>query len=1277
MITVRVKGDPNTYSFPDGTPEEEIRGAMLKLPSSKEETGWLKETVASLSGINPLGGYAPPHVNPVLNERFNPNPNYEVPKSERVEYLPDEELGPERLRLRKEQEEEAKNVAIMESHGVTREGLPEFKDPQTFAGQISKMVNDPMQMLSMGTSMWPFPVGKAAQLVKRAAGAMKESALSRAYVPKAGKDLQAVIRDLGIAEREIKSGPLSFKKPELKFVEPGAAGVTEPLAPAAERLPVIKQADDWKSRWLTEAEKKLEVPPKTSLKLTPEPPAAPPEGQLPYAKPPHGFAPERPVAGKVEPPAAGLEYPRPEDMGWAEKAAVEGTPKPEKIVKGPLGDQSGQAALATEGVKPGFKNYDVIGPEDELVLYRGVKDPYLGPGGEAKLTNQRLTNDIEVARNNAGTNGVIYEVVIPARGARPAQEFFDPKLYGANLEAGKKSAAEFGSSAYPELSASLSGKLTEPQVIYSGQAKVRIMPRGETDKLVRPFSGKNPTEIDLGLTGNEPTGWSKRTLPHNASPTESLQKVAAIQDLNTGKVYTGPSHPAIISKNLEQLTPLIDAERAKPGWLVEGKFYESATKALNAMRGVSEEAAPAVKALGAAARDLEQTGQATARNAVHEMNNQAVSQAGKDVSQDLFLLDMGKDPNKKISKQFYDHVINNPERITETSLKLGMTEDELAAAMLNHASQAGKSLQVWSKFVKEMDIVNPKWGALLKDTVPPATWLDRVSGVPRRIIETWRAMLVTQMATSVRNVASQGARVGIDIIEIPLRKMLGEKDLAWTEGISQFANLFRFKTMATKMNEITALFPGLKKEYFSTYSSDLARMETPEGWLADKVNFLNKAQEMMFRRTVFYSGLEAEMASKGKNLSTMLSTGRALEIPVEALQRAGKRSLEYTFADTEPGLAFVRAINKIPGGVGHLFITYPRFMMNQLKFLHEYSPLGLTNLAGPQAKKEIRNGSQKTMARAIEGSMLLTGAYGIRAGFFGDIAGEKWYQLKRSDGSTYSIQPFNPLATYLWAGDVMNRAIKGTLRFDNVLDGWGALTGMRGINLLWGVEKMKNAAADLHDAAPGTEEYKAAKNYFKGVMGTFLGGFATPATTLRDFYSGFNDYITKDTNVAPLSGPATSRVPVLEETLPPSYAGTRESPRRTLLPVVRQLTGVSLSPKISDYESEISRFGFLRKDWLVSTSIPEFDNIVARETGRLAEDIINPFVESQEYKGMTEGEKEATLQSVMSKIRSAGFKMAATEDIDLYMRTLEKAPKHKRRLMEEILNSNDSPGEAQ
>jgi len=1209
MITVTVPGDKNTYEFPDGTTEEEIRKAMgAAVPSDAPD-------------IIPDSGGAMPMKQP----SFSPQET--------------EELG----RKASHGQEIIKNIprGISEALGLNLVGpnLMLRHKPERPPSER------PEEIRSMPASQ------EVANFLKSAPGievSLGEKPSDPANI------LGAVVDAAGWATPGISKG-MKHAYPSMR----NTAKALESMGNTSRSLKALaKEESETKvGSWVGKYEK--------PAKVTPEAPAAPPEGQPPYAKPPQGFAPERPVAGKVGPPEAGLEYPRPEDMGWAEKTAVEGTPKPEKIVKGPLGDQSGQAALATEGAGTA-KDLSRLGPDDTVTLYRGAQEPIYGEGGKVDLKLSRWTPDLETATRNAH-GGTVYETTVPAKEILPMQELFDPKVASPdNLKKGAALAAKYVESAHPQVSASF-----DPSLSWEAQGLLR----GKYDIKVRP--SVKPGEIDLGLTGNEPTGWSKRSLPHNASATESLQKVAAIQDLNTGKVYTGPSHPAIISKNLEQLTPLIDAERAKPGWLVEGKFYESATKALNAMRGVSEEAAPAVKALGAAARDLEQTGQATARNAVHEMNNQAVSQAGKDVSQDLFLLDMGKDPNKKISKQFYDHVINNPERITETSLKLGMTEDELAAAMLNHASQAGKSLQVWSKFVKEMDIVNPKWGALLKDTVPPATWLDRVSGVPRRIIETWRAMLVTQMATSVRNVASQGARVGIDIIEIPLRKMLGEKDLAWTEGISQFANLFRFKTMATKMNEITALFPGLKKEYFSTYSSDLARMETPEGWLADKVNFLNKAQEMMFRRTVFYSGLEAEMASKGKNLSTMLSTGRALEIPVEALQRAGKRSLEYTFADTEPGLAFVRAINKIPGGVGHLFITYPRFMMNQLKFLHEYSPLGLTNLAGPQAKKEIRNGSQKTMARAIEGSMLLTGAYGIRAGFFGDIAGEKWYQLKRSDGSTYSIQPFNPLATYLWAGDVMNRAIKGTLRFDNVLDGWGALTGMRGINLLWGVEKMKNAAADLHDAAPGTEEYKAAKNYFKGVMGTFLGGFATPATTLRDFYSGFNDYITKDTNVAPLSGPATSRVPVLEETLPPSYAGTRESPRRTLLPVVRQLTGVSLSPKISDYESEISRFGFLRKDWLVSTSIPEFDNIVARETGRLAEDIINPFVESQEYKGMTEGEKEATLQSVMSKIRSAGFKMAATEDIDLYMRTLEKAPKHKRRLMEEILNSNDSPGEAQ
>jgi hypothetical protein len=44
-----------------------------------------------------------------------------------------------------------------------------------------------------------------------------------------------------------------------------------------------------------------------------------------------------------------------------------------------------------------------------------------------------------------------------------------------------------------------------------------------------------------------------------------------------------------------------------------------------------------------------------------------------------------------------------------------------------------------------------------------------------------------------------------------------------------------------------------------------------------------------------------------------------------------------------------------------------------------------------------------------------------------DYAGEKWYEFKIGD-RTIDTRPYNPLAAYLFVGDVINRLMDGTFK---------------------------------------------------------------------------------------------------------------------------------------------------------------------------------------------------------------------------------------------------------
>ncbi len=651
------------------------------------------------------------------------------------------------------------------------------------------------------------------------------------------------------------------------------------------------------------------------------------------------------------------------------------------------------------------------------------------------------------------------------------------------------------------------------------------------------------------------------------------------------------------------------------------------------------------------------------------LKNPVVREAGETITQDILLRDMGKNPEKMVSRQMYDHLINNPETFNSVAQAQGLSVEELGAQMISHASEHGKGLQVWSEFSKKLQMINPEAADAIARSIPPVTTLGRILGIPRRIIDTWRGLLTTQLITSVRNAITQGARVSTDIIEIPLRKVLGEPDLKYGQGLEQFMNLFRFKPMYKKMEQLLDAFPGARKQFFSTYSSDITTR-----WFMDKMNFLNKGQEFHFRRAVMYSTLDRKAVARGQDLETILKSGEAGKIPIKDIDEAGHNALEYTWADPKLGAAVVRAVNAIPGGLGNLVVTFPRFMMNQLNYLYEFSPLGWAKFAlSPKELGAVVGGNAKVHARALMGTAILTSAYAFRNGLLGDHAGPKYYQYKKDDGSLTDMRPFNPIITYLWAGDIIDKSIKGTLRMEDIAEGWPALTGMRGITLLFGVERMQNFAKDFMEAKPGSEQYIAAKNYFKGLAGTFASGFATPATTLRDFYNGFGEFVTKNSYIDPLFGPTKSRIPGIEAGLPPAYSGTREGPRKIIAPALRQLTGLTNLLAPTAYENEITRIGFNRREYLQTTGIAEFDNLIAKNTGELADEHINPFVQSEEYKSMTGGEREAFLAKYMRIIKRSGFKMAAAEDPDLYERTLGKVSQHQKKFMEELMAAGEEP----
>jgi hypothetical protein len=78
-----------------------------------------------------------------------------------------------------------------------------------------------------------------------------------------------------------------------------------------------------------------------------------------------------------------------------------------------------------------------------------------------------------------------------------------------------------------------------------------------------------------------------------------------------------------------------------------------------------------------------------------------------------------------------------------------------------------------------------------------------------------------------------------------------------------------------------------------------------------------------------------------------------------------------------------------------------------------------------------------------------------------DYAGEKWYEFKIGD-RTIDTRPYNPLAAYLFVGDIINRYMSGTLRDIDLKDIITVFAGVRGTTGLYLFDQIADYVANTN-----------------------------------------------------------------------------------------------------------------------------------------------------------------------------------------------------------------------
>lgn len=612
------------------------------------------------------------------------------------------------------------------------------------------------------------------------------------------------------------------------------------------------------------------------------------------------------------------------------------------------------------------------------------------------------------------------------------------------------------------------------------------------------------------------------------------------------------------------------------------------------------------------------------------------------LAKDFFTENPGlRDPTRLISDDIHRYVAGGAipaEKLAEHGLTPETFADVWRKSISDHARSLGYLAQVMREANANM---TPEQRAAIQAAGGSLEDAAYVRPFWKKLTDFWRGMLVTQPATAVRNAITQTGRVGLDVIQAPidhwLQRITGRPVTTQPlDGFEEMLSLFQKNKANT--DKILQAFPKEGERLFNNYLSDVAGAANvaKDGkiWGAidsgvQMANILNRTQEFIIRRGIFQNALDKEMRNRGGDLGEIIKTNALGSIPQEAVRAAVETSLNKTFATTPEwgtmSRKLIDAINAIPGA--NLAVPFPRFMYNAIKFQYEYSPMGVLSYLSPTERAAFANGDVQKVSKAIIGSGLFGAAMLMRNS---EHAGEKWYEYTKDDGGVVDLRPFNPFASYLFAADVLKKQKDGTLyklTSNDIAQGLLS-TNMRagtGLYLLDNALNMMSKTADEKKlGAKGAE-----------LAGDFLGGFVTPLAPLRDAYDQITDgqSVMRDTRQDPFLGPIKSRIPGVSQSMPEAKIPTREGPKVTENPGLRQITGLTVSGPKNALEKELDRLGFERREIIASTGDKELDSKYAGAMGKVSERLLVPIVESEKFQSAPDTIKGVVLHEVLDLVR--------------------------------------------
>ena len=621
-----------------------------------------------------------------------------------------------------------------------------------------------------------------------------------------------------------------------------------------------------------------------------------------------------------------------------------------------------------------------------------------------------------------------------------------------------------------------------------------------------------------------------------------------------------------------------------------------------------------------------------------------------------------------------------------------ITPEEFANIWTDTISLAGRELNHLSRLSKDIGFVfkdNPGAAAAFNRTHAQYKegqflW-EKIGDGFARLEDFRRGLLVTQLATTMRNISSQAGRLVLaqfdDAIQTTIRQ--GMKAINLSDEATNGINIMNAAMSRLSSKGRMKLERIMDADKAATYKARVIGQTVHEvpaaggavdatvGRLAHMgqkftyaLNILNRGQEHFFRKIAFEAKLKQELANMGKDFSKV----NPAEIPEHLYEKATQYALEMTFSaspKSRTGREFINAWRKL----GLTTVNpFPRFAFaNALPFMLDHSPLGYFNALSPEAIKGITSGNPevfaKSISRATLGTMMLKSAWHFRQS---EHAGEKWYQVKLSEDKKtgeakyMDIRAFAPFSTYFFLAEAMLHPER--------MSGKDYFEAAIGLNRTAGTGLV---VIDLLRAKKTETTAKLMQNFVNAYASSFTVPFRTP----KDFIAGFNEEEAKlrDTRNDPKWGPlagAMGNIPFVSQQFPESPNPLSTKVKESETPILRQTTGISVTTK-NAVEREVERLGIGWETIYPKTGFQEADRDITRKMSPVIERVGPILFDHPLYKHRSDAWKKYLLEEVIKETKSYASQVYSAENPEMGAKiSYERMDDDLKAIVEETIKNN-------